>query len=85
MAEAVMMALAPTFGRLQAHDFVHELARACAENGKNFITEVRANPDVATQLPPATIDDITRPENYLGDAGKEIDRAILAARTVLNS
>ncbi|MGE0678793.1 class-II fumarase/aspartase family protein [Pseudolabrys sp.] len=84
LSEAVMMKLAPHVGRLGAHDILHEIAKHCSVNGNDFVAEIKAHSTIRKHLSIAAIDEITQPENYLGDTADEIDRAIAAAQATLN-
>jgi 3-carboxy-cis,cis-muconate cycloisomerase len=79
MSEAVMMALAPTLGRLAAHDLVaHAGARAAAEG--RHLKEVLADDTRAREaLSTEGIEDLFDPVTYTGQAGAFVDRVLAEA------
>jgi 3-carboxy-cis,cis-muconate cycloisomerase len=76
VAEAVMMGLAPTIGRQQAHDVVYDACRAVNESGGTLAEALAALPAVTRHVDRATIDRLTDPANYLGLAPQMVDRAL---------
>ena len=80
VAEAVMMGLAPTLGRGEAHHVVkHACDVALAERIPLAEALARA-PEVAARLDAAAIARLTDPSRYLGSAPDFIDRVLAAAR-----
>jgi 3-carboxy-cis,cis-muconate cycloisomerase len=73
MAEAVMMALAPSLGRQRAHDLVHAAAARSQLGGLRFLDELCAEPLVAAQLSRAELERLLEPASYLGSAGRVVD------------
>ena len=64
MSEAVMMKLAPTIGRAEAHDRVQDMVRKSTAEGRTF-TEVLAEYDIDPG--------IANPETYLGHASEQVE------------
>src|SRR3954467_2747119 len=74
VAEAVMMGLAPQMGRQQAHDVVYDACRVVNEKGGSLAEALSADPDVSGRIDQATINRLTDPGNYLGQAPQMVDR-----------
>jgi 3-carboxy-cis,cis-muconate cycloisomerase len=81
MSESVMMALAARIGRQHAHDLVGRAGAAAVSSGREFSTELKADPAISQQLSDAEIDAALDPGGYLGSAEALIDRAIAAYRS----
>lgn len=80
MAEAVMMALAPHMGRLQAHHLVEAACKTAVEKGvhlKEVITELDP---VKTYFSSAQISEIFKPASYLGNIQDQIDAVLREAK-----
>src|SRR3954451_14192884 len=75
-AEAVMMGLAPQIGRQQAHDVVYDACRVVNEKGGSLAEALSADPEVSGRIDRATIDRLTDPGNYLGQAPQMVDRVL---------
>jgi 3-carboxy-cis,cis-muconate cycloisomerase len=80
VAEAVMMGLAPQLGRQCAHDLVYDACRVVNERGGSLTDALLAIPEIAGVIDRATIERLTDPGNYLGEAPRMVDRVIQAAR-----
>jgi 3-carboxy-cis,cis-muconate cycloisomerase len=76
VAEAVMMDLAPQIGRQQAHDVVYDACRLVNEKGGSLSEALVANPEISGHIDRATIDRLTAPRNYLGQAPQMVDRVL---------
>jgi 3-carboxy-cis,cis-muconate cycloisomerase len=76
VAEAVMMGLAPQIGRQQAHDVIYEACRLVNEKGGSLAEALAANPEISARIDKATIDRLTAPRNYLGQAPQMVDRVL---------
>jgi 3-carboxy-cis,cis-muconate cycloisomerase len=76
VAEAVMMGLAPQIGRQQAHDVVYDACRVVNEKGGSLAEALCADPEVSGRIDRATIERLTNPGNYLGQAPQMVDRVI---------
>jgi 3-carboxy-cis,cis-muconate cycloisomerase len=80
VAEAVMMAAAPSLGRQRAHDSVYEACRAAIEEGRPLADVLKARPDIVEALGGAdAVDRACDPANDLGLSGAMVDR-VLAGR-----
>src|SRR6476661_4406398 len=79
VAEAVMMGLAPTIGRQEAHDVVYDACRHANENSMTLADALSADPRVSARIDRATIDRLTSPRNYLGLAPEMVDRVIASS------
>jgi 3-carboxy-cis,cis-muconate cycloisomerase len=75
-AEAIMMALAPIFGRQQAHELVYTASMDAVRNGTDLKTELLALPELVRILGPEDIDRLLLPDNYLGLAVEFTDRVL---------
>lgn len=78
MAEALMMALAPKMGRLDAHHLVQEACQTAVQHDQHLKEAVKALPEVSQHFDAAQLDDIFNPASYLGNIQEQID-AVLAA------
>ena len=78
VAEAVMMQLAPSIGRQQAHDVVYDACRVVNTQGGTLADVLAADKDIAPHFDRAAIDRMTDPANYLGLAPQMVDRVIAA-------
>ncbi|MFN8525389.1 MAG: adenylosuccinate lyase family protein [Chloroflexota bacterium] len=75
-SEAVMMALAPTLGRQEAHDVVYDASMAAIQKGTTLRQELLADQRIASRVDAATIDRLIDPANYLGLAVEFVDRVV---------
>jgi 3-carboxy-cis,cis-muconate cycloisomerase len=76
VAEQVMMGLAPSLGRGEAHHVVnHACDRALAE-GIPLATALLQEPNVASRLSKDEVEALTDPSNYLGSTQQFIDRVL---------
>jgi adenylosuccinate lyase/3-carboxy-cis,cis-muconate cycloisomerase len=78
MAEAVMMALAPSIGHEQAHGAVAAASRRAVRSGSDLRTALLDDPELAASLPDGDLDRLLDPAAYLGLA-VESARATRAA------
>ena len=76
MAEAVMMALAPSLGRLAAHERVEHAAKAAAAQEQHLREVLAQDPVVTSALDAAELDRLFDPLGYIGEAGALIDRVL---------
>jgi 3-carboxy-cis,cis-muconate cycloisomerase len=82
VAEAVMMGLAPQIGRQQAHDLVYEACRVVNEQGGSLCEALSADPQVSARIDRATIERLTNPGNYLGQAPQMVDRVLQSSASL---
>src|SRR5499427_3276025 len=76
VAEAVMMHMAPFIGRQQAHDVVYDACRIANDKGITLADALAADPRVSARIDRSTIERLTSPKNYLGQAGEMVDRVL---------
>jgi len=81
VAEAVMMGLAPHIGRQVAHDVVYDCCRRALAGEASFLDALMAEKVISDTLDRATVEALTRPENYLGEAPEMVRRLLLKRRT----
>ncbi|WP_109439965.1 3-carboxy-cis,cis-muconate cycloisomerase [Acinetobacter haemolyticus] len=80
MAEAVMMALASKIGRLNAHHLVEQACQqAVAQDAhlKNILSNLD---EVKEHFSAQTLDELFKPESYLGNIQMQIDSVLKAAQ-----
>ncbi len=82
VAEAVMMGLAPHIGRNEAHHVVADACAAALGEGIPLADTLARNPRIAERLDRKAIERLTDPRNYLGSAGRFVDRVVEAARAI---
>jgi 3-carboxy-cis,cis-muconate cycloisomerase len=70
LAEAVVMQLAPTLGKREAHAHVERAARRAADEHRAFAEVLGEDPAVAAILDRPRIKNSLMPENYLGSAAE---------------
>jgi 3-carboxy-cis,cis-muconate cycloisomerase len=75
-SEAVMMALAPKIGRQPAHDVVYEASMRAIECDRPLRDVLLEDSTVAGALSVAQVDDLLRPERYVGLASQFVDRVL---------
>lgn len=82
MAEAVMMALAPKIGRLNAHHLVEEAGKQAVAQ-QTHLKEILARMDeIQSYFTPDALDGIFQPASYLGNTQAQIDAVLQAAQGV---
>ena len=81
MAEAVMMALAPKLGRLNAHHVVEAACKTAVAEQKHLKDVISELDDIKNNFSTAEISAIFKPESYLGNIQAQIDAVLQEART----
>lgn len=81
MAEAVMMALAPKLGRLNAHHVVEAACKTAVAEQKHLKEVIAELDDIKNNFSTAEISAIFKPESYLGNIQAQIDAVLQEART----
>jgi len=76
LSEAVMMALAPTIGRQEAHEIVHHTAQQAAVDGQPMKAALMAVPEITKKLTEAEIDAILDPAAYTGLCAQFVDEVL---------
>jgi 3-carboxy-cis,cis-muconate cycloisomerase len=83
LAERVTTALAPTLGRLPAHELVERAARQAIGDRRRSLRDALLDiPEVTAHMSREEIEDALDPARYLGSANAFVDRALLAHRTM---
>lgn len=82
MAEALMFALGPKLGRLEAHDIVEEAARRAVAERADFAEILAGDARVAAHLSGDDIRRLFDPMTYQGVAQAFIDRLLASAEAV---
>ena len=72
-AEAVMMALAGKYGRIEAHEMVYEVAQRAISENQSFRDLLLADPKVAAVLTAEQLDAMLVPEKYIGLSRQFVD------------
>ena len=80
VAEAVMMGLAPAIGRQEAHDVVYDACRLASDKDMTLADALSADPRVSARIDRPTIERLTAPKNYLGQAGEMVDRVLASTK-----
>lgn len=80
VAEAVMMGLAPHIGRQVAHDVVYDCCRKALSGEATFLDALMAEPEIYGALDRDSVQALTKPENYLGEAPEMVRRLLLKRR-----
>lgn len=75
-AEAVMMALAPSIGRDDAHHLVAGACRQAVEAKRHLGEVLKETAEVRAHLDPDAIDRLLEPGSYTGQAGALVDRVL---------
>lgn len=65
-AEALMMRLSKTYGRLESHEIIYELAQQAISENRSFRELLLADSRTGSVLTEADLDDIMDPANYIG-------------------
>ncbi len=68
MAEAIMMALADTLGRQQAHEIVHHAATNAATSGLSFSDLIADDPAITSRLTPDQLRALLDPASHTGQS-----------------
>jgi 3-carboxy-cis,cis-muconate cycloisomerase len=79
-AEAVTLAMAGHIGKSAARELVEAASRQAGKSGTNLRRVLAEDQVVSRYLTIAELDNLFRPENYLGAAEEFIDRVIAATR-----
>lgn len=76
MAEALMMALAPKLGRLNAHHVVETACKHAVAEQRHLLDVVKENPEITAIFDAQKLEQIFNPQNYLGNAQQQIDAVL---------
>lgn len=80
MAEAVMMALATKIGRLNAHQLVEQACQQAVNQQQHLKITLSEMDEVNVHLSPSELNEIFKPETYLGNIQAQIDAVLKAAQ-----
>jgi len=80
MAEAVMMALAPKLGRLNAHHLVEQACQQAVAQQQHLKTVLSNMEQVNVHFNDQALDDLFNPASYLGNIQAQIDAVLHAAQ-----
>lgn len=80
MAEAVMMALAPKLGRLNAHHLVEQACQQAVTQHQHLKTVLSNMEQVNVHFNDQALDDLFNPASYLGNIQAQIDAVLHAAQ-----
>ncbi|USA54978.1 3-carboxy-cis,cis-muconate cycloisomerase [Acinetobacter sp. C32I] len=80
MAEAVMMALAPKLGRLDAHHLVEQACQQAVAQQQHLKIILSAMDEVSTHFNDQALDELFQPATYLGNIQAQIDAVLHAAK-----
>lgn len=80
MAEAVMMAMAPHMGRLNAHHVVEAACKKAVAKQKHLKDIISQVDEVKQYFTPSQLDEIFKPESYLGNIQDQIDAVLQEAK-----
>ncbi len=76
MAQRVAFALSPELGKDEADKLVHEIIRKALDEGSDFRSALLGDPTASKLLTAAEIDELLKPEGYLGLAHDEVEAVI---------
>ncbi|WP_439573678.1 3-carboxy-cis,cis-muconate cycloisomerase [Phreatobacter sp.] len=76
MAEAVQMALAPTLGRLVAHDRIEAACRTAVGEGRALLDVLAGDDAITRHVSRERLAELLDPAGYLGAAGVFVDRVL---------
>ncbi|MCH7341409.1 3-carboxy-cis,cis-muconate cycloisomerase [Acinetobacter higginsii] len=80
MAEAVMMALAPKIGRLNAHHLVEQACQQAVAQQQHLKIILSAMDEVNTHFNDQALDELFQPATYLGNIQAQIDAVLQAEK-----
>ncbi|WHP06031.1 MULTISPECIES: 3-carboxy-cis,cis-muconate cycloisomerase [Acinetobacter] len=80
MAEAVMMALAPKIGRLNAHHLVEQACQQAVAQQRHLKDILAQMDEITAQFSVQQLDEIFQPASYLGNIQQQIDAVLQAAQ-----
>ncbi len=75
-SEALMMRLAETYGRMEAHELVYELAMAAIGQKRQLKELALADSRVTAHLTEEELENLMRPEHYTGLAEHFVDQVV---------
>jgi adenylosuccinate lyase len=85
VSERLMISLAGSVGRSEAHRLLHELMLEARRNGTTFDAVVRRDGRVGSALRAAELDQLLDPATYIGEALDLVDTMVAAAESRLGA
>lgn len=79
VGEAVMMDLAPRFGRQKAHDVVYEACKSAIENNRNLLNALQETSALDGILTPEKLANLCDPLQYMGASQMMVDQIVKRA------
>ena len=76
MAEALMMALAPKLGRLNAHHLVEAACKQAVAEQRHLLDVAQQNADIMAIFDAQQLQEIFNPQHYLGNTQQQIDAVL---------
>lgn len=83
VGEAVMMGLAPSIGRNEAHDVVYEACKTAIENDEALLDVLKTRSDVTDKVSMKELEGFCDPLNYLGASQLQVDEVTKLAAQYL--
>ena len=78
MAESVVLALATSLGRAQAHQIIETACHKAYAENSDLLTVLQAEPQVVGALSKQRLEQLFDPLSYVGEAGAFVDRVLEA-------
>ena len=86
LSEAVMLALTKRgMGRQEAHELVREIAMRAYENNTSFLDELLRDERILKYFKREELENLLKPENYIGTAKERVERVVKWVKGVLRS
>ena len=76
LSEAVMMALAPSIGRQEAHELIYQVSQKAYVNGQSLNQALKDTPKIVKRFTSKEIDELLTPSTYTGLSGFFVDRIL---------
>lgn len=80
VGEAVMMGLATSLGRQEAHDVVYEACKESIEKGVTLLESLEGREEVTGKLSGEELRDLCDPTKYLGSCGRMVEDVLALRR-----
>lgn len=80
MAEAVMMALAPKLGRLNAHHWIEQACQQAVKQQRHLYDVLSEMPEISAQFDQYTLAQMFQAQHYLGNIQAQIDAVLAQAQ-----
>jgi len=81
VGEAVMMGLATSIGRRQAHDVVYDACRRSSESGRALVDILLETRALTDKVPEAEVRRLCDPTTYLGASGMMVDAVVARSQS----